>query len=173
MSVGRNMPIAAFLRMVKRELQASRKAFPREARTPRGTTVYVMRIYSMLDESAPAIRFPPGRVVYTFDPPLELPPLLLWMLKPQLLTQVSRLAKLCATGGKLSLELEFEGGETLVVHTNDKRGYAIVFSLWLTLKQRGIDFLRDLLEEGRRSRERLARLVGAAGKVKLLALLTG
>lgn len=130
-------------------------------------------LFPLIREAAPPLLFPEGEVRYTLDPPLELPPILCWLVSGSF-NQV-RASGVRVKGGALSLELELDGGTVKVFSPKDGLGgvrdLAVIFSLWLLMRRRGVDFLEDLLREGEANLERLARLREAAERVRALALL--
>ncbi|MEM3943706.1 MAG: hypothetical protein QXJ59_06450 [Thermofilaceae archaeon] len=126
-------------------------------------------------EAAPPILFPEGEVRYTLDPPLELPPILCQLVSGHF--NRMRASGVRVKGGALSLELRLDDGTVKVFSPKDGQGgmrdLAVIFSLWLLMRRRGVDFLEDLLREGEANLERLARLREAAERVRALALLLG
>lgn len=109
-------------------------------------------------------------VSYTFDPPLELPPVVAELAGKRLPPRVRRMV----VSGAVSVELKGDEPEqpylpSPVLHLVNPGECAAIFALWLFLKQRGIDFLSDLLKEveGRVERER--RLLECLGRLLAVA----
>lgn len=125
-------------------------------------------------EEVPPVFFPEGEVHYPLSPPLKLPPLLCWLISGSFLQL--RITRVKARGGILTVEVELDDGSSKTFSSQrmegGKRDLFVIFSLWLLLKRRyGVDFLEDLIREGRKNFERIHRFREAAEKVRALALL--
>ena len=105
-------------------------------------------------------------VSYTFDPPLELPPVVAELAGKRLPPRVRRLM----VSGAVSVELKGDEPEqpylpSPVLHLVNPGECAAIFALWLFLKQRGVDFLSDLLKEVEGMVERVRRLLECLGRL--------